>query len=224
MAEVSAFVHTLIVHFGLVGLFIAMAIGNIGIPVGTELLMPTAGALAAAGHLPGVGPIPAWAVAAFVGTLGELAGGSVLFAIGWFGGMPFVHRYGKYVGFREHHLERVHAFYERYGSATVFWSRFIPFVRGVGALPPGISRMPRRYFLTYTALGSAIFCFTLSFLGNLAGRNLDAIAATIHEFSIAILVATLLGAVAVIAWLRVVRARGRAATVAKSVVSGRNQP
>jgi len=208
MEHVADFFHNLVVHFGLLGLFVAVVFGNLGVPVGVEVLVPTAGALAAAGHFPNIGPIPAWVLVGIVATLAELTGGAILYAIGWFGGLPFVHRYGKYVRFREHELDRVHAFYERYGKATVFWCRFIPFVRGLAALPPGLSRMPKRYFFAYTALGSSIFCFGLAGLGDAAGRNVDAIAAAVHEFGLAILaVGVVVIAAATIVWRRSSRAR-----------------
>jgi len=208
MEHVADFFHNLVVHFGYVGLYVAVIFGNLGVPVGVEVLIPTAGALAAAGHFPAFGPIPAWVLVGLVGTLAELTGGAILYAIGWYGGLPFVHRYGKYVRFREHELERVHAFYERYGKATVFWCRFIPFIRGIAALPPGLSRMPKRYFFAYTALGSAIFCFGLAGLGDVAGRNVDAIAGMIHESGIVILIAVVIVAAAIaVVWRRSARAR-----------------
>lgn len=207
MGSLAEFFHNLIVHFGLPGLFVVMAAGNIGIPVGTEVVMPTAGALAGSGHFPNLGPVPAWVLVALVGTAGELAGGLILYTIGWYGGVAFVRRYGKYVHFREHELDRVHAFYERHGRATVFWCRFVPFIRGIGALPPGISRMPKRYFLSFTALGSAIFCFGLAYLGDVAGHNIDAITAYVHEFFLVILGVVVLGAIAGFVSWRIARAR-----------------
>jgi membrane protein DedA with SNARE-associated domain len=186
MEHLSAYFHALVVHFGYAGLFVVMFLGNIGMPTGTEVVMPTAGALAATGHFPTIEPIPGWVIVGAVGTLAEVCGGLALYTIGWYGGLPFVHRYGKYVRFREHELDRVHAFYEKHGSSMVFWCRFIPFVRGIAALPPGISRMQKRYFLTYTALGSGLFCFGLAALGNLAGRNVDAITGYVHDFALAI--------------------------------------
>jgi membrane protein DedA with SNARE-associated domain len=186
MEHLSAYFHALVVHFGYAGLFAVMFLGNMGMPTGTEVVMPTAGALAATGHLPTIDPIPGWVIVGAVGTLAEVCGGLALYTIGWYGGLPFVHRYGKYVRFREHELDRVHAFYEKHGSSMVFWCRFIPFVRGIAALPPGISRMQKRYFVTYTAFGSGLFCFGLAALGNLAGRNVDAITGYVHDFALAI--------------------------------------
>ena len=214
MENLSGFFHSLVVHFGYVGLFFVMVLGNMGIPAGTEVVMPTAGALAGTGHLPTIGAVPAWIFVGLVGTVAEVCGGLVLYSIGYYGGIAFVHRYGKYVRFREHELERVHAFYDKYGRATVFWCRFIPFVRGVAALPPGISRMQKRYFVTYTALGSAIFCFGLAYLGDVAGHNVDAITAYVHDFALAIVAGFIVVVGVTVAVLRARSRRARAANAA----------
>jgi membrane protein DedA with SNARE-associated domain len=191
-----------------------MALGNIGLPTGTEIVVPTAGALAAQGHFPALGPIPGWIIVAIVATVAEVTGGLVLYAIGYYGGLPFVHRYGKYIFFREHELERVHAFYERYGRLTVFWCRFLPFVRGVAAFPAGLSRMPKRYFVTYTALGSAIFCFGLADLGQFAGRRIDSIMTYVHESALVIVLVTLIVIVAALIVWRVTKKRGNSKDIA----------
>jgi membrane protein DedA with SNARE-associated domain len=214
MEHLSGFFHAMVVHFGYAGLFVVMFLGNIGMPTGTEIVMPTAGALAATGHLRSLAYIPAWLIVGATGTVGEILGGFTLYLIGFYGGLPFVHRYGKYVHFREHELDRVHAFYEKHGAPMVFWCRFIPFVRGLAALPPGISRMQKRYFLTYTALGSAIFCFGLAFLGDVAGHNVDAITAYVHDFALAIIIG-LVVVLAVIGIIWRVRARRAVATRAE---------
>lgn len=184
LQHLTDFVHALILHAGYPGLFVVMALGNIGFPVGTEIVVPFAGALAGSGALPSVGSVPGWIIVGLVATVAEVVGGIVLYTVGFYGGIPFVKRYGKYVMFREHELARVHAFYERQGTKTVFLCRFLPFIRGVAALPAGISRMQKRFFITYTAAGSAIFCFGLAYLGEAAGKNIDAISAKLHEFSL----------------------------------------
>ena len=204
---------SLVVHFGYAGLFFVIVLGNMGFPAGAEIVVLTAGALAGSGHLPTLGDIPAWLFVGAVGTAAEVCGGLALYTIGYYGGLPFVHRYGKYVRFREHELDRVHAFYEKYGRATVFWCRFVPFVRGIAALPPGISRMPKRYFLTYTALGSAIFCFGLAYLGDAAGHNIDRITTYVHDSALVVAAGFL---VVVGITVAVMRARSRRARTANT--------
>jgi membrane protein DedA with SNARE-associated domain len=207
MEHLSQSFHDLVVHAGYAGLFVVMFLGNLGAPAGTEFVMPAAGALAAQGHLATIGTLPAWILVGIVGTAAEVCGATTLYAIGYYGGVPVLERYGKYIGFKHSALEKVHGFYARFGTITVFWCRFIPFVRGVASFPAGISRMQKRYFITYTALGSAIFCFGLAYLGNIAGNNLDAILATLHKATFAIVVGVVVLAVAAIVVLRLRKAK-----------------
>ncbi len=200
MEHVSHFFLNIVDSLGYPGLFLVMMLGNMGIPVGTELVVPAAGALAATGHLSSV-----W-LAALVATLGEVAGGTLLYAIGYAGGEPFVARFGKYIKVDEKKLAIFHRFYERHGNLTVFVCRFLPLVRGVAALPAGVSRMPKRIFLAYTAAGSAVFCFGLAYIGSLFGRHFDEIAPYIHHFSTFAILLVIVAVVAFVAW-RVVRGR-----------------
>jgi membrane protein DedA with SNARE-associated domain len=204
MEHVTHFFLNLIDHAGYAGLFLVMAIGNMGIPVGTEFVVPAAGALAATGHLSSV-----WLTGA-VATLGEVAGGTVLYYVGYVGGRPFVAKYGKFLKVDEKKLDGFHGFYERHGNIVVFVCRFLPLVRGVSALPAGVSRMQKRYFLTYTAAGSAIFCFGLAYLGSLFGRHFDEIAPIIHRASTALIAIVVLAIIAFVAE-RMLRARRKAA-------------
>jgi membrane protein DedA with SNARE-associated domain len=208
MEHLTQTLHGLVVHFGYAGLFVVVVLGNLGMPAALEVMVPTAGGLAAQGHLAPVGPLAGWIVVALVATFGELLGAAILYTIGFYGGLPFVHRYGKYIRFDQHEYDRVHTFFERYGRPTVFWCRFVPFVRGVSSLPAGISRMQKRYFFTYTLFGSAIFCFGLSYLGNVAGNNLDAIVGSLHKA--ALLIVALLVVLAVVAFVAL-RARKKKA-------------
>jgi membrane protein DedA with SNARE-associated domain len=186
MAHLTQIFHDLVVHFGYAGLFVVMFLGNMGAPAGTEIVMPFAGALGAQGHLGGLADVPAWVLVGLVGTVAEVCGATALYAVGYYGGVPFVERYGRYVGFKHSALVKVHGFYERFGTITVFWCRFIPFVRGVASFPAGLSRMQKRYFISYTALGSAVFCFGLAYLGNMAGNNLDGILGVLHKLTLVI--------------------------------------
>ena len=205
MEHFTSFFLNLVDHAGYGGLFVVMVIGNMGVPIGAELIVPAAGALAATGHLSSL-----W-LAAAVATLGEVVGGTILYGIGYAGGRPFVARYGRYFKLSEQKLDAFGAFYERHGSVVVFVCRFIPFVRGVSALPAGVSRMPKRYFIAYTAAGSAVFCFGLAWLGSIFGHHIAEITPQIHKISSLVVVAVIVAIVLVIAGATVLRARRRSA-------------
>jgi membrane protein DedA with SNARE-associated domain len=168
-----------IVHrTGYVGLFFVMLAGNCGIPVGTEFVVPAAGALVATGHL------SSYWITSIVATLGEVVGGLICYTIGYYGGRPFVERWGKYVKLDLKKLDKFHEFSERYGTKVIFISRFLPVIRGVIGLPAGVSRMHKSWFVLYTAAGSAIFCFGLTWVGMQFGNHIDALAPLVHRFSL----------------------------------------
>lgn len=180
------FLH-LIDHFGYLGVYVVMSLANIGAPVGSELVLPAAGALAATGHLSSV-----WLVIA-VAVAGELTGQSIGYAVGRFGGRPFVDRYGKYVRFHHAELERVDAFFARWGSFAIFICRFVPFIRGIMGVPAGIAEMPLSHFYLWTALGSFIFCAGFVLLGSTLGSHAEAVGDAFRHYAL------LIGAVVIVA-------------------------
>jgi membrane protein DedA with SNARE-associated domain len=208
MEHLTTVFHDLVVHFGYGGLFVVMFLGNMGAPAGTEFVMPTAGALASQGHLPSIGGLPAWVLVGLVGTIAEVCGATALYAVGYYGGVPVLERYGKYIGFKHSALVKVHGFYERFGTITVFWCRFIPFVRGVASFPAGISQMTLGHFIPYTAIGSAIFCFGLAYLGQVTGNNLDTILPALHKATLAIVIVAVVAIAGLLVWWWMSKKRG----------------
>jgi membrane protein DedA with SNARE-associated domain len=188
----------LVDHYGYIGLFLMMAAGNIGAPVGAEVLVPLAGAAAATGHLSNI-----WLVIA-VAVLGELTGQTAAYAVGYYGGRPAVERYGKYVRFHHSQLDRVDGFFARYGTFAIFICRFVPVVRGIVGIPAGIARMKLVPFYLWTLLGSIIFCGGLGLLGNKLGQNVDKITPELHKWLYLLLglLIILVVAIAVVAYIR----------------------
>jgi membrane protein DedA with SNARE-associated domain len=191
----------LIDHYGYFGIFIAMTIGNVGGPVGAEALMPIVGGLVGTGHLGSL-----WlAIAAAV--LGEMAGQSIAYAIGRYGGYPFFEKFGKYVHFGHEELQRIHGFFEKHGTFALFICRFIPVIRGFVGFPAGISQMNLPQFYLWTFLGSLVFCTAFIWVGYLLGDHLNDILPLIHKGGLAILIVAVVVAVAAYFIMRARRAQ-----------------
>ncbi len=188
MHALTAFVLNLIDHAGYAGLFVAMTLGNIGAPIGAEIVLPAAGALVATGHLSNLWVTIALAVAA------ELTGQSIGYAIGRFGGRPFLDRYGKYVRFHHKEMERVEYFFKRYGKFSIFICRFVPVIRGIVGIPAGIAEMPLGAFYLWTALGSIIFCGGLILLGHALGAHSQQTVEAVRKYGLLVLAVIILGA------------------------------
>ena len=193
----------LIDHYGYAGLFTALVLGNFGVPIGSEIVLPVAGALTATGHLTNL-----W-LTILVAIAGELAGGSVGYAIGRYGGVPAIERFGKYVHFTHDRLVRVHSFFERWGTFAIFVCRFLPFIRGIVAIPAGIAEMNLVLFYLWTFLGSLIFCTFLILLGSALGTHLDTVLPLLRRGGYIVLsVAVVAIAVTVVVMRRRARAAG----------------
>ena len=200
MEHLQHAVVALIDHYGYIGLFVGLALGNLGAPVGTEIVLPVAGALTATGHLPSL-----W-LTIVVALAGELGGGSVGYAIGRFGGVPIIERYGRYVHVTHDRLAVVHRFFERWGSFAIFVCRFLPVLRGIAAIPAGIAEMNLALFYLWTFLGSLIFCTGLILLGNALGNHLSAVLPLVHRGVYVALGAVVMAAIAALV-VRKLRAR-----------------
>ena len=198
MEALQHFVVSLVDQYGYLGLFLALTLGNVGAPVGSEIVLPVAGGLTATGHLSAL-----WLTIA-VAVAGELAGESIAYAVGRFGGVPVIERFGKYVGLHHQHLARIHGFFERYGTFAIFICRFLPFVRGVAGFPAGIAEMNVAHFYLWTLLGSLIFCSAMIGIGYAFGGHLDAILPLLHRggLVVAVVVAVIVLAFVVRAWSR----------------------
>lgn len=188
MHGLTDFFLNLIHHAGYAGLFVAMTLANIGAPVGSEIILPAAGVAAQKGALSSV-----WLVIA-VAVLAELFGQSIGYAVGRFGGRPFIDRYGKYVRFHQAELEKVHGFFERYGKFAIFICRFVPVIRGIVGIPAGIAEMPLGPFYFWTFLGSLIFCGGLVLAGNALGAHANEVIGGGRKYALAAVVLAVVAA------------------------------
>lgn len=192
MANIEHAVVSLVDQYGYFGLFTALALGNIGAPIGSELVLPAAGGLTATGHLSNL-----W-LTIVVAVAGELGGNTIAYAIGRYGGEPLLERYGKYVHVTHERLGIMHRFFERWGTFAIFICRFLPVIRGIAGFPAGIAEMNLVQFYLWTLAGSAIFCAGLVLLGYSAGGHLDVILPLVRKggyVALAVAIVAIAGAV-----------------------------
>lgn len=126
-----------------------------GLPLPGETALLAAGGLAAAGHL----ALPA---VILVAATAAIAGDTVGYWLGRRGGRAFLMRDGFLAGHRRRAVLRADRFFEHYGTATVFFGRWIPGVRVIAAVMAGATRMPWRRFAVANATGAFAWAATVA--------------------------------------------------------------
>ncbi|GHO61108.1 DedA family protein [Ktedonobacter robiniae] len=101
--------------------------------------------------------------------IGAIIGDNIGYYIGRTGGRRFVERFGKYFFLKTSHLEYAERFFARHGAKTVFFGRFITFLRIWAAFLAGMNQMPWRAFMFYNALGGITWATLIGSLGYLSG-------------------------------------------------------
>jgi membrane protein DedA with SNARE-associated domain len=200
---VIPFLNTLYGSVGYLGVMIAMAIESAMIPLPSELILPYAGFLVS--DLTQVeplthGPWSFWIVV-IVATIGNTIGSLIAYAIGAWGGRPFLERWGRYLLIRPHEIELAERFFDRYGSATAFFSRLLPIVRTFISFPAGVARMPLGKFVAYSTAGAFIWSTVLVYAGTILGARWEDIRHALQPFDLLVAVAVV-GLVVLFIWWR----------------------
>ena len=157
--------------WGLLFIFVFMAIESSFVPFPSEVVMIPAGFLAARGEM-GIGsPSLAVLVAIAVGVAGSLAGAFVNYYLALWVGKPFLEKYGKWFFLKPAALERACEVFNRYGAATTFVCRMVPAIRQLISIPAGIARMPIGSFTLFTTLGAGVWTAILAFVGYGLGKS-----------------------------------------------------
>lgn len=188
---------------GYVGVMIAMAIESAMVPLPSELILPYAGFLVSDTRLiePLTGQAWNFWIVVVVATIGNTLGSLVAYAIGAYGGRPFLERYGRYLLIRPHEIVLADAFFAKHGAATVFVGRLLPIVRTFISFPAGVARMPLGRFVVYSTAGAFLWSCLLVYAGTVLGANWKQIRTALQPFDLLIAVAVV-AAVALFIWWR----------------------
>ncbi len=209
-----AFIDTIAIPFltglygavGYLGVLVAMAIESAMIPLPSELILPFAGFMVSdPAQIEPLTRSP-WSfwIVVVVAVVGNTAGSLIAYAIGAYGGRPFLERYGRFLLIREHEIDIADRFFADHGAATVFFGRLLPVVRTFISFPAGVTRMPLGRFVAYSTAGAVPWSVALAFAGTQLGAHWGDIRKALQPFDtlIAVLVVALL---AVLLWMRLGR-------------------
>jgi membrane protein DedA with SNARE-associated domain len=198
LASLTSTVQDLVAHHGALAVFLVMAVDAV-LPVGGELTMLLAGALAAGAlGVAGRHGLSEYLVLSVVGTLGYLAGSVGGWAIGRSGGRELVERHGRLVHLGPERFDRAERWFDRHGAKAVLLGRITPLVRSFISIPAGVLDFPLLPYVALTAVGSALWCFAFAGAGWALGSNYDQVHHAFRFVDVAAVLAVLVALVLIV--------------------------
>lgn len=154
--------------------FTLMTIESSFIPFPSEVIVPPAAYLACTSHEVSI------VIILILATAGAVVGAMINYGLSVWIGRPIVYRFadskfGHACLIDREKVNKAEEYFDRHGAISTFIGRLIPAIRQLISIPAGLSRMNLVKFITFTALGAAVWNGILAalgwWLGNLIGRD-----------------------------------------------------
>ena len=160
----SNFVLDLVNQYGYLGMFLGMVLEAVIIVIPSEAILATGGILASQ-------KIFTFWGAFLTGLIGSVFCAIVIYFMGYFGGKPFIKKYGKYFFMKEEDIEKSDSWFNKYGLIGALIGRNFPIIRTLISLPIGILRLSFPQFIIYTTIGSIPWTLVFVYVGYTLGNG-----------------------------------------------------
>lgn len=169
--------------------YFGVALGLMIEIIPSEIVLGYGGYMVSQGHLNFIGAVIA-------GTIGGTIAQLFLYWAGYYGGRPFLEKYGKYILIKKKHIDVAEHWFEKYGAGVIFSARFIPVVRHAISIPAGIAKMPASKFILYTVAAILPWSILFLYLGKALGSNWSHVKEVAQPYVIPLIIAAIvLGAI-----------------------------
>lgn len=182
MEQLTAALQEYFNRYGYWTLGVALLLENAGLPVPGETVLLFASFLAYSGHQLTLSGI------IIVGLCAAVMGDNIGYGIGRSGGRRLLVRYRRLFRIQPETIERGERMFARYGSATVFFARFVFGMRVIAGPLAGVLRMHWKRFVTFNALGAVTWVVTVSLLGYTFGKHWDQLLVLLDRAGLALAV------------------------------------
>ncbi|QDV85840.1 DedA family protein [Stieleria magnilauensis] len=153
-------------QYGYTGIFAALLLENLGMPLPGETML-IGGALAASQGSMSVFLVIPVALAACI------VGDNLGYAIGRFGGRKLLVRFGPNVGITDEKLTRVEDTFRRRGGAIIVIARFVEVLRQLNGIAAGSVGYPWHRFLLFNTIGAVLWVGVWGVLVYLFGTQME---------------------------------------------------
>src|ERR687889_303269 len=155
LADIAQWITDAVYAFGYVGVFVLTFLGNLHLPVPTQLTLPLSGYLVWEGRF-------SFTAVMVASTAAAVAVSFVFYFLGACVSEESLHRlvgrYGRFVLVRESDLDKAGREFERHGGKAILIGHLVPGIGAFISIPAGIKRMPIRWrVFIYTIFGHFLY-------------------------------------------------------------------
>jgi len=164
-------------------IFGIVALESAGVPLPGETILVAAALLAAT-----TGQISI-VVVVLASAAGAIVGDGIGYMVGRRIGLPFLHKYGHYIRLDGNRLLIGRYLFFRFGSAVVFFGRFVAVLRMFAALLAGANSMPAGRFFFFNITGGVCWACLFGFGAYAVGAEIYTISGTLSVISLGLFIA-----------------------------------
>lgn len=195
MAEtVLALLRGFLIHHGYWAVAATLLLENMGLPVPGETILLLASFLAYSEHLL---RLP---ILILTGVVAATLGDNIGFLIGYRGGRALLQKYQHVLRISPGTISRSERVFERYGTITIFFARFVFGLRMIAGPLAGVLRMHWKRFAVFNFLGATLWVCTICMAGYLFGQHWNALVSLLRRADA--LIALIAALVVVVLWRR----------------------
>jgi membrane-associated protein len=144
----------------------AIVFAETGLLVG--FFLPGDSLLFTVGVVAGAGQLNIWLINVLL-IIAAIVGDAVGYMLGRKAGPPIFSRPDSRF-FRQEHLLRTKAFYEKHGGKTIIYARFVPIIRTFAPFVAGVAQMPYPRFAVFNVFGGIGWVIAMTTLGYTLGN------------------------------------------------------
>ena len=174
--ELGIVIEEFILNYGIISIFIIVALEYANLPLPSEIVLPLAGILASEYNMNIV-------LVIFASIIGGIVGSLTNYYLGYFLGNPLIYKLKNKYPKTKRAIKESYRWMEKYEKISVMLSRLVPLARTFISIVAGVTRMGVWEFILYSSLGISIWNIMLIIIGFIIGDNMNQISYILGTYS-----------------------------------------
>ena len=174
--ELGIIIEEFILNYGIISIFIIVALEYANLPLPSEIVLPLAGILASEYNMNIILVILASIIGGIIGSLTN-------YYLGYCFGNPLIYKLKRKYPKTKRAIKESYRWMEKYEKISVMLSRLVPIARTFISIVAGVTRMGVWEFILYSSVGISLWNTILILIGFVIGDNMNKISYILGTYS-----------------------------------------